>query len=259
MIKQYNYDKFAKYYDILELGESNNYEDINHFLDLIFKQHKVKTILDMTCGTGAQAIGLTKRGYTVTASDLSQSMLQIAKEKAKGLNINFVKGDIRSSKFGKFDAVISIFNAIGHLSKPDFIKALRNIQNNLNKNGLYIFDIFNLDFMKSGGFINYEFLDKSITYNGTKFVRFNKNNINYKTGVISIKQKTYIQEELKQSSILNENWEMQIYSLAELKQILKKNGFKIMDVSEGPKTKFMHQKSLSVYLITQKAISTQNP
>src|SRR3989344_8495553 len=146
-IKQYNYDKLAEYYDVLELKASNNYEQKNDFLDKIFKKNKVKTVLDMTCGTGAQAIGIHKRGYKVTASDISKGMLEVAKKKAKGLDIKFYHGDIRTSQFGKFDAVIAIFNAIGHLSKKEFEEAIGNVSKNLNRSGCFIFDIFNLDFM----------------------------------------------------------------------------------------------------------------
>ncbi len=37
-----------------------------------------------------------------------------------------------------------IFNAIGHLTKTDFEKALQNIRTNLKDGGVYVFDIFNL-------------------------------------------------------------------------------------------------------------------
>jgi len=81
-----------------------------------------------------------------------------------------------SSKFGTFDAVITIFNAIGHLSKPEFEKTMRNIGTNLDKRGLYIFDIFNLDFMRKN-FRTYRFLDVATEVNGTKFVRSNNNRL----------------------------------------------------------------------------------
>lgn len=49
---------------------------------------------------------------------------------------------MRDIKVGSFDAVITIFNAVGYLTKKGFEKAMRNIYNNLNNNGLYVFDIF---------------------------------------------------------------------------------------------------------------------
>ncbi len=76
-------------------------------------------------------------------------MLNIAKNKAKKekLNIKFIQGDMRTTKVGKFDAVITIFNAVGHLTKHDFESAMQNIHANLNDGGRYIFDIFNLSYL----------------------------------------------------------------------------------------------------------------
>src|SRR5665811_785858 len=45
------------------------------------------TILDLGCGTGRHAIELAKRGYTVTAVDLSASQLDLAREKAVAANV----------------------------------------------------------------------------------------------------------------------------------------------------------------------------
>ena len=49
-------------------------------------------------------------------------MLKIAKNKIseEKWNIKFNKGDMRTTNIGPFDAVITIFNAIGHQTQPDF-------------------------------------------------------------------------------------------------------------------------------------------
>jgi len=83
-IKQYNYDKFAEHYDTLELKADDYYEKANSLLYKVFKKYNIKTVLDLTCGTGAQSISLAKMGYKVTASDISKGMLEIARKKAKG-------------------------------------------------------------------------------------------------------------------------------------------------------------------------------
>lgn len=251
-IKQYDYDKLAKYYDVLELKASDDYEMVNDFLDKIFKENKVKTVLDMTCGTGVQTIGLCKRDYKVTASDISKGMLEIAKKKAKSLKIEFHYGDIRTSKYGKFDAVISIFNAIGHLSKKDFEKAIRNVSENLNRNGLFVFDIFNLDFMKAGGFKDYEFIDTALTHEETKYVRFNKNKIDFENGLMGINQRIYIQNKIAKPQVLKESWDMQLYSADDLKILLEKNGFKVVTFYGGLGNEFIKDKSLSIFIVAKK-------
>lgn len=74
-------------------------------------------------------------------------MLKIARRNAKQekINVSLLQGDMRNISVGKFDAAITIFNAIGHLTKSGFEKAMRNIHRNLHDGGIYVFDIFNLN------------------------------------------------------------------------------------------------------------------
>ncbi len=135
--KPSHYDESAEVYDIF--NEKKSYL-INQTIKNILKKHHVKTVLDLTCGTGSQVLHLAKNGYKVTGSDISEKMLQIAREKAlqENLNVQFIKGDMRTIQAGQFDAAITIFNAVGHLTKSDFENALQNIRNNL-KYGDYIY------------------------------------------------------------------------------------------------------------------------
>lgn len=73
-----DYDKFATYYDIVESSRTN--EKINPLLLRILRKYKAKKILDMTCGTGLQAIFLHRHGLDVVTSDYSKNMLAIAKK-----------------------------------------------------------------------------------------------------------------------------------------------------------------------------------
>ena len=246
-MKDYDYSTQAKYYDVLEANPS--VDAFNEVLDNLLKKYKVKSVFDITCGTGAQAIYLDKKGYKVTASDFSKDMINIAKNKYP--KIKFKEADMRSIKLGNFDAVISIFNAIGHLSKEDFKKALRNISENLNQNGIYIFDIFNLDFMKNN-FIPYEFIDVTKEVDGIKYIRFNKNKFEKSNALMTMNQRTYIQEGLDKPKIFKEKWDMQIYSSEQLRKILEENGFEVLEFLSMDGTKFDKGKSLFILTIARK-------
>src|SRR4029077_6163486 len=74
------YSKLSAYYDALSQGNDNSK---NQVIERILKKHKVKTVLDLTCGTGAQVFWLAKRGYKVTGSDFSPALLEIARDKAQ--------------------------------------------------------------------------------------------------------------------------------------------------------------------------------
>lgn len=246
-MKNYNYDMFAEYYDQIEANEK--IKSLNHVLDSICKKQNVSSILDITCGTGEQAIYLHKKGYHVVASDLNKSMLAIARKKYP--KIAWHHGDMQHVRYGKFDAVISIYNAIAHLSKKDFEQAIRNISANLNQNGMYIFDIFNAAFMHRH-FIAYEFIDRCIEIESKKIARFNKNNFDRRKNIMRIKQKTYLQDELKQPKIIKEKWDMQIYTVQELQEMLKRNGFAEGEFFSIDGSRFDQQKSLSILCVAKK-------
>lgn len=92
-----------------------------------------KTVLDVSCGIGTQAIGLAKRGFTVTASDLSSEAIARAKVEAqrRSVEIDFSPCDMRKAydhHRRQFDVVISCDNSITHLlNDNDLLLALRQI------------------------------------------------------------------------------------------------------------------------------------
>ncbi|MCF6776888.1 class I SAM-dependent methyltransferase [Thiotrichales bacterium 19X7-9] len=141
-----HYDKEAKHYDAFNEARS---VQINQLIAQILQESNVKTVLDLTCGTGSQVFWLAEKGFDVIGIDINEKMLTIALEKdnQKKLALHFEHGDMRVSQLGQFDSVLTIFNSIGHLTKTDFELALKNIYTNLNPDGLYIFDIFNLDYL----------------------------------------------------------------------------------------------------------------
>jgi ubiquinone/menaquinone biosynthesis C-methylase UbiE len=76
----------------------------------------VETILDVGCGQGRFAIPLAKRGFSVTCLDISPAVLDIARNKAKGINnISFIEGNaVDLSRFSNrsFDLVLAMDGAI---------------------------------------------------------------------------------------------------------------------------------------------------
>jgi SAM-dependent methyltransferase len=92
-----------------------------------------KTVLDVSCGIGTQAIGLPKRGFTVTACDLSHGAISRAKVEARrrGVQIDFSVCDMRAVHAHhqrQFNVVVSADNSITHLlNDDDLLLALREM------------------------------------------------------------------------------------------------------------------------------------
>lgn len=109
------------------------------------------SLLDCSCGIGTQAIGLARRGYLVTATDLSPACIQRAKREAESrrTKIAFGVADFRtlnSDVPGEFDVVLSADNAIPHLqSDDDLYVAGQNLHSKVGQDGLLVITMRDYD------------------------------------------------------------------------------------------------------------------
>ncbi len=118
------------------------------FIEKEIKYDKSTRILDIGCGTGRHSIELAKRGYNVVGVDLSESLLERAREKAReqNLQIMFQKNDARMLTFSNtFDLVIMLCEGAFPLMETDEMnfKILQNAANALKPDGKFIFTTLN--------------------------------------------------------------------------------------------------------------------
>ncbi len=118
------------------------------FIEKEINHNKRARILDIGCGTGRHTIELSKRGYTITGVDLSESLLKRAEEKASehNLQIVFQKHDARELPFlNEFDLVTMLCEGAFPLMETDEMnfQILRNASNALRPKGKLIFTTLN--------------------------------------------------------------------------------------------------------------------
>lgn len=118
------------------------------FIEKEINSNKQSSILDIGCGTGRHSIELSKRGYTVTGIDLSESLLKRAQDKASkhNLQIFFKKYDARELPFlSEFDLAIMLCEGAFPLMETDEMnfQILRNASNALKPKGKLIFTTLN--------------------------------------------------------------------------------------------------------------------
>lgn len=150
--------KQEMWYEKLFSNYANSYENEHYtkgtigevnFIEKEINFNKEYKILDIGCGTGRHSIELAKRGYTVTGIDLSENMLNKAREKAKNekiATIQFINADARSLEFREeFDLVIMICEGSFPLMETDAMnfKILQNAYNSLKNKGKFIFTTLN--------------------------------------------------------------------------------------------------------------------
>ncbi len=118
------------------------------FIENELRFDKSLKILDVGCGTGRHSIELTKRGYTVTGIDLSESQLARAREKAEinQLQIDFLQCDARNLPFDhEFDVAIMLCEGGFPLMETDEMnfEILKNVAKSIKSHGRFIFTTLN--------------------------------------------------------------------------------------------------------------------
>lgn len=91
-----------------------------------------RTVLEMGCGTGTNAIELARRGYRVTAVDLSDRAVRRAREKARaaGVTVDFRVGDLVRMELGNpYDLLFDrgLYHGIRHFDLAGFLAQLRRV------------------------------------------------------------------------------------------------------------------------------------
>ena len=144
----FNSENYLKVYSHRDEAEAER------LVGLIEKETNLKSgasVLDMACGAGRHSISFAKKGYKVTAVDLSEKLLDEAKKNASlaKVNIDFVLSDVLEFESNqKFDLFINLFTSLGYFENDDenfavIIKAFKF----LNKGGFFVLDYFNKDFL----------------------------------------------------------------------------------------------------------------
>lgn len=147
------HDWLSKQYDVLTDWEKRLKNEIPDLVQL-FHREKVKTVLDVGCGTGEHDIALAEKGFDVTGFDSSKFMHETAVEKLQGLsknvtaNLSFLCGNYEElllSQKKEFDAAIFLGSAFPHLA-PYHLQVLEAISRKLSKKkAIIVMQIINFE------------------------------------------------------------------------------------------------------------------
>ena len=139
------YHDLAEYYDDLVKDE----EATLRWADLTESVLKNPgcSILELACGSAEISCELARRGYKLMATDLSEDMLNKAKEKNGAETLRFQPLDMTSFDLEEtFDAVLCYCDSINYLSDLDAVKSMfHSARNHLNEGGVLIFDMHTPD------------------------------------------------------------------------------------------------------------------
>jgi ubiquinone/menaquinone biosynthesis C-methylase UbiE len=248
------YSILADIYDIVM--SDVDYETWADYIDEIILMHQptARSILELACGTGTMALSLEELDcYKITATDGSPDMIRIAQKKSIEANsaIDFRTMNFLALSFDEtFDVVYMVFDSINYLhSKEDILQLHKEVKSILNPGGIFVYDF-------------------TTPRNSRKAIRFLDNeskNINgqyryHRQSSFNAKERIHTNrfhiEKLDEATgdiieMFKEQHQQKIYTLDEIKSIVKETDFDIIQAYDGFELKPAHKKSLRITMVLQ--------
>jgi len=181
------------------------------------------SLLDLGCGTGRQAVELSRRGYSVVGFDLSLSMLARAGEEAQEQNqkINFVQGDMREMTFeDAFDGIYCWGSSFGYFEEEKNAHVVGRVHKALRQGGQFLLDVVSRDFVIKQA-------PSLAWFEGEGCVCMDEMTVDWITSRMRVKR-TMMLDDGRSKEI---EYSIRIYSLHELGKMLHDQGFRVAEVS----------------------------
>ncbi len=144
--------RYAELYDLFYADKP--YADEAAFVHECIREFSLRPtrdILELACGTGSHALEFEKLGYSVTATDRSPDMLEVARKRARGKNLALAEMQQLELPKKNFDAAVCLFDSIGYLKTNEAIaQALARIRNHLRESALFILEFWHAPAMLNG-------------------------------------------------------------------------------------------------------------
>ena len=138
------YETLAGFYD--QVMPEQEYRLWAECCDNLFRPRGIRTVLDLTCGTGRLSWLLAARGYEVIGVDISCDMLSVAAGRSGELAANipplFLNQPLQElDLYGTVQAAVCSMDSLNYLPLDDLRETLRRLRLFLEPGGLLLFDL----------------------------------------------------------------------------------------------------------------------
>lgn len=230
------------------LSDKSYYDSYLKFILKAIADHSkipVSDILDLGCGTGSLSVLLEKEGYGMVCVDNSVEMLNIARERSESLLlINQSIADYEL--FGTVQAAISTLDTLNYLlSKRDVERCIKLTRNYLENGGIFIFDVntkYRYEHCYGERCFVYE------TDDGDTLIWENEYSAPIHSLILTMFKKRDDGAFIKESEIQTQR----LYSIEEIKDILEKNGFSVLNIFGGTDLCELTETSEKAYFVARK-------
>jgi ubiquinone/menaquinone biosynthesis C-methylase UbiE len=229
------YTHLANVYD--DVMKDIDYEDWADFIDAVILKHNEDAVkvLELACGTGSLALSLDElECYDLTATDYSEQMLEIARQKASYLDstVNFRRVDFFNiSESETYDVVLMLFDSVNYIKDTESIKLmLGQVRKVLAEDGFFIFDFTTPQHSsKYAEMMN----DQGVTPDNYRFVRISRY---LETEGVHYNEFTIEKLSDDKQSVVERKHEVHVqrtYRLDDIRAVVKECGFSILAEYDG--------------------------
>ncbi len=245
MIRVKPYNKLAEIYD--QLMDHVDYDQWSSYvLRLINKyHHNPQFIIDLSCGTGNFFLPLYKHFKSLIGCDLSIEMVYQSMKKVESERISLFVNDIQEMAIAddRFDCALLLYDSLNYILDEKLLeKSLKEINRILKKGGIFIFDIVSdfhcreyyanndeSEYWDDLGYSRHSYYDEGSSYQYTEFR-------------IVLNGHTFFEEH-----------KQRIYSTNNLKEVLKKSTFEVMEVNNNfPQEEVTEDRSGRTHFVCRK-------
>lgn len=244
------YNDFALVYD--ELMKDVDYEQWSDYIEKIFIKNAVSPslILDLGCGTGSFCIEMTKRSYEMIGVDNSDEMLSVAKNKSieQNCDILYLNQDITDFElYGTVDAAICMMDSVNYITSLHKLNKMFKLLNNyLNPNGIFIFDLNSTYKLKN-------VLPKNTYYSNNEDISYIWNSYYSKQNNICTFDLTFfLKQHNKSYKRFDETHYERAYSSSQISKVCQASGFSLEQIYNGLSFNKPHSKSTRLFYVCRK-------
>ncbi len=146
------FDSIASHYDRHIFGNRVNTLLRDRSVAVMTEAFRAKKrLLEIGCGTGTETMRLLSEGHEITATDISSSMLEIVREKAKkeGLSELLTTHRLKASEIGDLckdsvDRYGGVYSTYGALNCEKSIRGIpESVSSLLDEGGLFVAGVYN--------------------------------------------------------------------------------------------------------------------
>ena len=219
------YVDFAEAYDALTFNVP--YDEIaDYYAKILCEMTDGRRVLDMGCGTGNLTVRLAQRGFDVIGQDASPDMLTFAA--AKSDKVTWICQKMEETELGEqADAIISTLDSINHLPDRAAVeRCFHRVAENLKSGGAFVFDVNTIRKHRE------TLGENTFVYDVDGVYCVWTNTFDPSDNGVDIELDLFFEEEDGSYSRGGESFREIAFSVDELREMLTKAGFEVVNVWE---------------------------